>query len=679
MAAVLFPKPYLKAMTQSEARTITLPDASGVVVVSDDGNATLPDGSITASKLANNPGNGSSGQVIVSNGDGSFDWGSTGGAVLTQGSDSTILDYSIGEEGSAAGQFIVPFDIALDSNNNIYVVDTYNHRIQVFTASGDFSYTIGKRGNGQKEFFAPSGIAIDSNNNIYIGDSFNHQVQVLNASGDFSYSLGSGSLSSDPGKFNQPSGVVVDTNGNFYVADVLNHRIQVFTADGNYSFSLGTQGSDPGQFHSPVKVALDNSGYIYVADSLNHRIQVFTAQCEFSYSIGTGSEGSDPGKFNTPQGVDVDSNGRIYVADTENFRIQVFTASGAYDYSINLQENKPYSVKVYNNKIYVTCGHSVVVYNCPSQITHTIASGNVGIGITPTEKLEIDGNVKITNGLILANGSSSVSQTILKSMTQSEARTITLPDASGIAVVTEDGNITVSDGSITASKLANNPGNGITGQVLFSNGDGSFVWEDVEWPFTTTQSGVHTVETGNVGIGTTSPTETLEVDGNVKITNNLILANGSSSVSQNILKAMTQSEARTITLPDASGIVVVTDDGNITIPDGSITTSKLANNPGNGITGQTLVSNGDGTFGWAGFVTTQGATTTHTVEDGNVGIGTTSPTETFEINGTVHINNALKFQPISYTPAEATAGTLFYDNDTHKLKVYDGTEWKNCF
>jgi len=249
--------------------------------------------------------------------------------------------------------------------------------------------------------------------------------------------------------------------------------------------------------------------------------------------------------------------------------------------------------------------------------THNVESGNVGIGTTtPTEKLEVDGNIKITNDLILANGSSSVSQTILTGMMQTEARSITLPDASGIVVVTDNGSITVPDGSITASKLANNPGNGTSGQILISNGDGSFDWGNVDETFTSTENPTtHTVETGNVGIGTSTPTEKLEVDGNVKLTYDLILANGTGSLSQTILTSMTQSEARTISLPDNSGIVVVTDDGNISIPDASITASKLANNPGNGTSGQVLYSNEDGTFYWGDVV---GAfTTTERSESAN--------------------------------------------------------------
>ncbi|ETR65202.1 MAG: hypothetical protein OMM_14646, partial [Candidatus Magnetoglobus multicellularis str. Araruama] len=213
-----------------------------------------------------------------------------------------------------------------------------------------------------------------------------------------------------------------------------------------------------------------------MADYNNHRIQVFTSSGNYSYSIGSGNSGGGIGEFDGPIGVYVDSSGLIYVADNSNDRIQVFTASGAYNYSLG-QLNYPQDLRIYNNKIYVTDNHRLMIYNMSSQTTHTVVTGNVGIGTTtPTEKLEVDGNIKITNDLILANATNSVSQTILKAMTPSEARTITLPDASGLVVVSDDGNITFPDGSITAPKLANNPGNGITGQTLISKGDGTFEW-----------------------------------------------------------------------------------------------------------------------------------------------------------------------------------------------------------
>jgi hypothetical protein len=186
----------------------------------------------------------------------------------------------------------------------------------------------------------------------------------------------------------------------------------------------------------------------------------------------------------------VDNNGNIIVAEQQYTRIKVFTSSGAYSYSFYTSDAYPFYIPEgmcmdKDDKLFVA-ENFFMVLRCSRvkryTLSHpgttcTINFGNVGIGTTtPTERLEVDGNVKINNNIILANGSNSVSQTVLKAMSQSEARTISLPDASGIVVVTEDGTISIPDGSITASKLANNPGNGTSGQTLVSNGDGTFAW-----------------------------------------------------------------------------------------------------------------------------------------------------------------------------------------------------------
>ncbi|ETR65287.1 MAG: hypothetical protein OMM_06092 [Candidatus Magnetoglobus multicellularis str. Araruama] len=143
-------------------------------MVTDDGNIPVPDGSITASKLANNPGNGTSGDRIISNGDGSFGWESAEGAfTTTQGSDSASLDYSFAST--------APYDVTVDSNGNIYVCEFYNHRVMVYTASGDFSYSIGtgESSNALGSFHYPNSIEVDSNGKIYVCEQNNHRIQVL--------------------------------------------------------------------------------------------------------------------------------------------------------------------------------------------------------------------------------------------------------------------------------------------------------------------------------------------------------------------------------------------------------------------------------------------------------------------------------------------------------------------
>ncbi|MGE5635174.1 MAG: hypothetical protein ACM3VV_08060 [Deltaproteobacteria bacterium] len=53
-----------------------------------------------------------------------------------------------GSHGNGEGEFYTPFDIAVDSNDDIYVLDTYNNRVQKFTSNGDFIKMWGSQGNG---------------------------------------------------------------------------------------------------------------------------------------------------------------------------------------------------------------------------------------------------------------------------------------------------------------------------------------------------------------------------------------------------------------------------------------------------------------------------------------------------------------------------------------------------
>jgi DNA-binding beta-propeller fold protein YncE len=90
-----------------------------------------------------------------------------------------------GKAGTGAGEFKEPKGIAVDSKGNAWVVDTGNDRIEEFTYSSktlkwEFDVEFGKKGTGHEEFEDPIGIAIDSSNNIYVVDSGNNRVVKLN-------------------------------------------------------------------------------------------------------------------------------------------------------------------------------------------------------------------------------------------------------------------------------------------------------------------------------------------------------------------------------------------------------------------------------------------------------------------------------------------------------------------
>ena len=84
------------------------------------------------------------------------------------------------------GLFRQPTDVAWDSEGNIYISDGYiNSRIAKYDRNGDWVKSWGERGTGQGQFNLPHAIAVDRNNNIYVGDRSNHRIQVFDTDGKF--------------------------------------------------------------------------------------------------------------------------------------------------------------------------------------------------------------------------------------------------------------------------------------------------------------------------------------------------------------------------------------------------------------------------------------------------------------------------------------------------------------
>jgi secreted PhoX family phosphatase len=149
--------------------------------------------------------------------------------------------------------------------------------------SQEFAYisTWSEFGTEETTLSSPEGIAVDSSSgNVYVADTGNNRIQVFSSNGTFISEWGGGyTPRAINGSFDRPSDIVLDQAGNVYVADTGNNRIQTFSSNGTFISVLGRDGDANGTLRSPEGIAVDSSsGNVYVADTGNNRISVFTSR-----------------------------------------------------------------------------------------------------------------------------------------------------------------------------------------------------------------------------------------------------------------------------------------------------------------------------------------------------------------------------------------------------------------
>ncbi|MBT0652307.1 NHL repeat-containing protein [Geomobilimonas luticola] len=191
-----------------------------------------------------------------------------GNLLVSQGDAVVILDMAgteIGRLGSGAGQFRKANGIAVDAAGYVYVVDTLDNSVKVFTAAGQYAQTIGSRGAGNGEFSLPTGIAYEkSTDQIVVADTENGRVQFFNASGNHEFIKSMGTIGIKPLQFKSPVGVAFDYDAagglnRMYVVDTYRNDVQVMdpSGEGAYLATIGGDGLANGQLTVPMDVAFD--------------------------------------------------------------------------------------------------------------------------------------------------------------------------------------------------------------------------------------------------------------------------------------------------------------------------------------------------------------------------------------------------------------------------------------
>jgi len=190
--------------------------------------------------------------------------------------------HSFGKRGSKTGQLKAPEGIAVNSKGIVYVADSGNHRIQIFNSDGMFFHSFGSKSKTARDetpqkgtFINPTALAIDSKDNLYVVDQENNRIQVFDENGNFVHVFGS--LGVSYSQFDRPVDIAIGSNDVIYVAEAGNHRIQIFSKDEPGPLIFGAEAAGYGYFQELTGVDAQGN-LIYVTDKKSDKIRIYSYQ-----------------------------------------------------------------------------------------------------------------------------------------------------------------------------------------------------------------------------------------------------------------------------------------------------------------------------------------------------------------------------------------------------------------
>lgn len=225
-----------------------------------------------------------------------------------------------------------PNGVAVGPSGNIYVADTWNYQVKVFSPEGELLTSWGQRGEygsgAQREpvdgFWGPRAVVVDNEERVYVADTGNKRIRVYTSTGQFVRDIGSGG--SGPGQLDEPTGLAMHPDGRLFVADTWNRRVSVFnTNDGTFMYSFNVRGWYEELGNRPYLAIDPGRGMVYVTDPDAGRVLVYDSMGNCVGSFGQSSR-ENPGstQFTTVGGIVVDSAGNVFVADAGSGRVLKF-------------------------------------------------------------------------------------------------------------------------------------------------------------------------------------------------------------------------------------------------------------------------------------------------------------------------------------------------------------------
>jgi len=157
------------------------------------------------------------------------------------------LIHCFGSYGEASNQFQFPFQMAMDRDGYLHIVDILNGRVQIFNSQGKFFSQLGRFGIRNGELFRPNGIAVDKLDYVFVSDSYLGRISVFKSGRFISYLMDTNHV---PLHFETPVYLKLSKN-KLLVVDMLKNSVLQFNLSYQLQKNNNTQ-NKPSTDQTPV-------------------------------------------------------------------------------------------------------------------------------------------------------------------------------------------------------------------------------------------------------------------------------------------------------------------------------------------------------------------------------------------------------------------------------------------